>query len=72
MAMQVGVSRLKELLFDSEREQLAHLQDRVDQLATTEPEKRRELAELLACELYDHVDRGLAACDNRRAGCGEV
>jgi hypothetical protein len=31
MAMQVGVSRLKELLFDSEHEQLARLQNRVEQ-----------------------------------------
>jgi outer membrane protein OmpA-like peptidoglycan-associated protein len=60
MAMQAGVSRLKELLFDSEHEQLNRLQTRVEQLATTEPEKRRELGELLARELYDHVDRGLA------------
>jgi outer membrane protein OmpA-like peptidoglycan-associated protein len=45
MAIQAGVSRLKELLFDSEHEQLTHLQNRVEQLATTEPQKRRELAE---------------------------
>jgi outer membrane protein OmpA-like peptidoglycan-associated protein len=52
MAMQAGVSRLKELLFDNEREQLAYLQNRVEQLATTEPEKRRELAEGLS---RDHL-----------------
>ena len=58
--MQAGVSRLKELLFDSEHEQLTRLQNRVEQLATTEPEKRRELAEGLTREFYDHVDRGMA------------
>jgi outer membrane protein OmpA-like peptidoglycan-associated protein len=52
MAMQVGVSRLKELLFDSEREQLAYLQTRIELLATTEPERRRELAESLS---RDHL-----------------
>jgi hypothetical protein len=58
--MQAGVSRLKELLFDSEHEQLARLQIRVEQLAATEPEKRRELAEGLTREFYDHVERGMA------------
>ncbi len=52
MAIQAGVSRLKELLFDNEREQLAYLQNRVEQLATSEPEKRRELAEGLS---RDHL-----------------
>jgi outer membrane protein OmpA-like peptidoglycan-associated protein len=45
MAMQAGVSRLKELLFDNEHEQLAHLQNRVEQAETLSRDHGRALSE---------------------------
>lgn len=63
--MQAGVSRLKELLFDNEHEQLAHLQNRVEQaetlgrdhiraLSDTEAGIKRDLGQRLD-QLFDKV-----------------
>jgi outer membrane protein OmpA-like peptidoglycan-associated protein len=65
MAIQAGVSRLKELLFDNEHEQLAHLQNRVERaeglsrdhlqaLSATEAGLKRDLGQRLD-QLFDKV-----------------